>query len=64
MHIGVNAGAAALFRRRQQAPVLVGAHVAHRGAGFAGQLVDGELLALFQLRKFAFTVGRALLEAA
>ena len=44
MHIRVDTRAAALFRGRQDAAVLVGTHVTHRRAGFAGQFVDGEFL--------------------
>ena len=44
MHIGVDAGSAALFRRWQNAAVLIGTYVPHRRAAFAGQLVDGVFL--------------------
>ena len=44
MHIGIDTGTTAFLRRRQNAPVLVGTHVTHRGAGLAGQFVDGKFL--------------------
>ncbi|CAM2138382.1 hypothetical protein PT2222_100234 [Paraburkholderia tropica] len=43
VRVVVNAHAAALVGRHEQIAVLIGAHVAHRGAGHAREFVDGVL---------------------